>query len=129
MRTSLAAKTLLLKQTPAQVLDKVAQLGLPVEYSTKLEIARQWLIEGKTPTAREVALTLGNGMTGPTSSVTALYIALRYMAQEFEPMIDFIIACRGDVDTMGAMAGALWGIRNGAQRLRRSKLNAEQKLK
>ena len=27
-------------------------------------------------------------------------------------MTAFVIACRGDVDTIGAMAGALWGAAN-----------------
>ena len=28
-------------------------------------------------------------------------------------MLSFVATCRGDVDTIGAMAGAIWGARNG----------------
>lgn len=40
----------------------------------------------------------------------------------------FIITCRGDVDTIGAMAGALWGIVNGAERLPQVRLEARDLL-
>jgi ADP-ribosylglycohydrolase len=43
-------------------------------------------------------------------------------------MMEFIIACRGDVDTIGAMAGALWGIVNGAARLPPIRLEARDAL-
>lgn len=40
----------------------------------------------------------------------------------------FAIACRGDVDTIGAMAGALWGIVNGAERLPQVRIEARDVL-
>ncbi len=64
-----------------------------------------------------MAKTLGNGVTAITSCVTASYIALRHLDAPFETMMRFIIACGGDVDTIGAMAGAMWGAYNGAARL------------
>ena len=80
----------------------------------RLNIAWSWLAENVAPTPREVSARLGNGMTAVTSCVTALYIALRYINCDFNEMMLFIIACRGDVDTVGAMAGALWGVFNGS---------------
>lgn len=50
------------------------------------------------------------------------------MKTSFETMMEFIIACRGDVDTIGAMAGALWGIVNGAERLPQIRLEARDAL-
>jgi ADP-ribosylglycohydrolase len=50
------------------------------------------------------------------------------MKTSFEAMMEFIIACRGDVDTIGAMAGALWGIVNGANRLPQVRLEARDVL-
>jgi len=43
-------------------------------------------------------------------------------------MMEFIISCRGDVDTIGAMAGALWGILNGSERLPQVRLEAREML-
>ena len=42
--------------------------------------------------------------------------------------MEIIIACRGDVDTIGAMAGALWGIVNGAEGLPQVRLEARDVL-
>ena len=42
--------------------------------------------------------------------------------------MQFIIACRGDVDTISAMAGALWGIVNGAERLPQVRLEERDLL-
>ena len=67
-------------------------------------------------------------MTAPTSCPTALYIALRHVNTSFEAMMEFIISCRGDVDTIGAMAGALWGILNGSERLPQVRLEAREML-
>jgi poly(ADP-ribose) glycohydrolase ARH3 len=46
----------------------------------------------------------------------------------FEAMMEFIIACSGDVDTIGAMAGALWGVANGAERLPQVRLEARDRI-
>jgi ADP-ribosylglycohydrolase len=46
-----------------------------------------------------------------------LYVALRFMAQPFMDMLRFIADGGGDVDTIGAMAGALWGAANGIGKL------------
>jgi ADP-ribosylglycohydrolase len=50
------------------------------------------------------------------------------MKTSFEAMMEFIVTCRGDVDTIGAMAGALWGIVNGAERLPQIRLEARDML-
>jgi ADP-ribosylglycohydrolase len=39
------------------------------------------------------------------------------MRSSFEEMHTFVIDCGGDVDTIGAMAGAIWGAANGAGKL------------
>jgi ADP-ribosylglycohydrolase len=66
-----------------------------------------------TPGPREVAKTLGNGTAAVSSCATALHIALRHLSSPFTELHRFVVACKGDVDTIGAMAGALWGAANG----------------
>jgi ADP-ribosylglycohydrolase len=39
------------------------------------------------------------------------------MAQPFEAMLTFAARCGGDVDTIGAMAGAIWGAARGSSPL------------
>src|SRR4029077_10390509 len=92
------------------------------EISKRMATVTSWIESEAMPNPRDVVAQLGNGITAPTSCPTALYIALRHLKSSFEAMMEFIIACRGDVDTIGAMAGALWGIANGAERLPRGRL-------
>ena len=86
-------------------------------FTKRLESASTWLQSGDQPTAQEVSRELGNGIAASESCVTAVYIALRFLKQPFTKMQDFVAICGGDVDTIGAMAGAVWGAANGASRL------------
>jgi ADP-ribosylglycohydrolase len=49
--------------------------------------------------------------------VTALYSAVRFIEGSFEDLQAFVVSCGGDTDTIGSMAGAVWGASNGAARL------------
>ncbi|MFT3775338.1 MAG: ADP-ribosylglycohydrolase family protein [Minicystis sp.] len=110
---ALAAHGLLEQSSTTPILDVIRSACAVPEMTEKLKTASSWLLSEATPTPKEVAAKLGNGMTAPTSCPTALYIALRYLQLPFEEMMRFTIACGGDVDTIAAMAGALWGIANG----------------
>lgn len=125
---ALAAHALLEGRSAAQLLEFVQSKCSTPEISERLKTVTTWIESGDMPTPREVATKLGNGVTAPTSCPTALYIALRHMKATFETMMEFIITCRGDVDTIGAMAGALWGIVNGAERLPKVRLEGREVL-
>jgi poly(ADP-ribose) glycohydrolase ARH3 len=85
-------------------------------FVARLRIAQSWLATGE-PEPPAVCRCLGNGVAASESCVTAVYIAARFMRSSFEKMHDFVIDCGGDVDTIGAMAGAIWGAANGAREL------------
>jgi poly(ADP-ribose) glycohydrolase ARH3 len=123
-----AAHALLEGLPAAQLLDTVREECPAPEMSKRMDTIASWIESGEMPRPREVSRTLGNGITAPTSCPTALYVALRHLTTSFEAMMDFVIACRGDVDTIGAMAGALWGIANGAGRLPPVRLEARDRL-
>ncbi len=99
---------------PLEIVQGAATHCTSEPFSARLEIAVQWLRSGEAPTTKEVARQLGHGVAASASCVTALYLATRFMHRPFEEMQRFIAACGGDVDTIGAMAGALWGAANGA---------------
>lgn len=125
---ALAAHALLEGRHAPQVLDIVQTECSALQLSERLKTVRTWIESEETPSPREVAKTIGNGMTAPTSCPTALYVAIRHMKSSFEAMMEFTIACRGDVDTIGSMAGALWGIVNGDERLPPVRLEARDRL-
>ncbi len=125
---ALAAHSLLEGRSAAQLLEFVQTECSTPEISERIKTVTSWIKSGDMPSPRDVAMKLGNGITAPTSCPTALYVALRHMKTSFEAMMEFIITCRGDVDTIGAMAGALWGIVNGAERLPQVRLEARDLL-
>ena len=125
---ALAAHALLERQPAAQVLKIVQSACLTPDISERLKIVASWTAADGTPSPRDAATRLGNGMTAPSSCPTALYIALRYLERPFETMMRFVVECGGDVDTIGAMAGALWDIANGSERLPSVNLEARDDL-
>jgi poly(ADP-ribose) glycohydrolase ARH3 len=125
---ALAAHALLEGRPAAELLDIVRAECATRGISERMNTVTSWLQSEEMPSARDVATKLGNGITAPTSCPTALYVALRHLKTSFDAMMEFIITCRGDVDTIGAMAGALWGIVNGAERLPQVRLEARDML-
>lgn len=101
------------------------------EYQTRIEIAGQWIENREAVDSRTVVKKLGNGIAALDSCVTAIYIASRHIDLPFSDMLKFIKKCSGDTDTIGAMAGAIWGAYNGMDSLNRSdieKLEAASRI-
>lgn len=126
---ALAARQLLQRASVAQLLAEVNSVCTAAEFATRLALLANWLAQQATPKPREVVKHLGNGITAHTSSVTALYIALRHRDASFQEMLKFVIACGGDVDTIAAMAGTLWGAYNGAAKLPETAIEQRAEIK
>lgn len=96
----------------SEILDALHARAEHPQFRERLDVARTWL---HSPLAHpsDVRLRLGNGIAATESCVTALYVALRFLDAPFGDMLSYVATCRGDVDTIGAMAGAIWGSRNG----------------
>ncbi|MGC4093070.1 MAG: ADP-ribosylglycohydrolase family protein [Polyangiaceae bacterium] len=110
---ALTAALALHNSTPAEVFDALlAYSHHQPPLRERLAIASSWIAR-HSPSPNEVRARLGNGISAAESCVTAIYIAQRFRNDSFITMLDFVAACRGDVDTIGAMAGAIWGARNG----------------
>lgn len=79
------------------------------------EFLERLAIAGEALTGDEIRLRLGAGVEAHRSAVTAVHIAHRF--REFLPMMTFIVSLGGDVDTIGAMAGGIFGAREGVEAL------------
>ena len=86
-------------------------------FGERFSLARSWLHAGAAPETTEVRARLGTGIVATESCVTAIYLSLRFLDRPFRELIDFIAECGGDTDTIGDMAGAVWGAANGATSL------------
>lgn len=106
-----------LLDTPPTDWPQVAVEGLTeAEHLDRAARAQAWLSDAAPPPA-EVRRVLGSGITAATSCVTSVYVAARFADAPLEDLLDFVRACGGDVDSIGAMAGAIWGARNGRGRI------------
>ncbi len=92
------------------------------EFAGKLQIAKAWLESVHSISQQTVASELGNGIAAVQSCVTAVYIALRFRDAPFNELLEFTIKLGGDVDTIAAMAGAIWGAALGVEALPGEKL-------
>lgn len=86
-------------------------------FKEKFDLVKTWLHNGDLISHQTVVKKLGNGMSAQESVITAIYIAMRFINCKFEELMNFIISLKGDVDTIGAMAGAIWGTYNGIKNL------------
>jgi ADP-ribosylglycohydrolase len=79
----------------------------------KLATAEQWLGAQQPVAPSIVARQLGRSITAAGSCPTAVYIGLRHLHEPFVDLLDFTRRVGGDVDTIGAMAGGIWGALRG----------------
>jgi len=91
-------------------------------YKAKITIAQDWLLNRKSISEKQVIDHLGNSIEAINSTITAIYIGLRFRNHSYISMIKFIQNIGGDADTIAAMAGAIWGSANGMEKLKHSKL-------
>ena len=116
---------------PSDLLAAVVRHSEVEPFQVRLRIARDWIEADASPDAPEVSGQLGNGIAAVDSCITAIYSALRFRDRTFLELLEFVAGIGGDVDTIGAMAGALWGATNGAEKLppdRLSKLEQRDRL-
>ena len=97
---------------------EIDQAGSPA-YQDELRWADQQLNAANAVAAspRDVQKHLGCGVTARRSVVTAIYLAARFMGQPMDALLRFCLQLRGDVDTVAAMACAIWGAAHGRQAL------------
>ena len=113
---ALASRLALLDGEPFDLLDELKMHARSEAFRDRLSAARLLLDRGEVPVP-VVVRTLGNGIQATDSCITAIYWAARFLAASFDDLMTMIIAEGGDVDTIGAMAGAIWGARNGMEAL------------
>ena len=102
---------------PAEVIRNVQKNLHEPQMLTRVETVARWVERGVLQEAVTVRRELGNGIAAQDSCATAVYIALSHFDHCFEDMLAFVRAVRGDVDTISAMAGAIWGARHGVKAL------------
>ncbi|MGF1528726.1 MAG: ADP-ribosylglycohydrolase family protein [Candidatus Competibacterales bacterium] len=84
---------------------------------SRLAIAQRWLEGGTYPGQRAVRAELGAKTTAPESCVTAVFLGVQSLDRPLHELLHRVRRVGGDVDTIGAMAAAIWGAHNGATQI------------
>lgn len=105
-----------------EIIERLLRIAKLDEFTTKLNKAKHWLLQPQIESPKVVAKELGNGIAASESCVTAIYIALIHFDKPFDELLEYTIKISGDVDTIGAMAGAIWGAIRGYEDLPGAKL-------
>jgi poly(ADP-ribose) glycohydrolase ARH3 len=100
-------------ETSSEILRSASERTEPEPLTSRVAIAQRWLQSGDEVPWNDVVRRLGNGIAAHESCVTAVYLALRFREAGFIEMQQAVAAMGGDADTIGAMAGAIWGATNG----------------
>ncbi len=104
------------------IIERLCRRAESPEFVSRLHKARAWLQGGSVIAPRTVAAELGNGIAAVESCITAVYIALAFRDRSFSELLKFLIKLRGDVDTIAAMACAVWGAARGLEALPKDQL-------
>ncbi len=94
------------------------------QYKTKVLFCIESVKSQNKLNNRVLKNKLGNSISATESSVTAIYFALKYRAKEYSSMLNDIYTLGGDTDTIGAMAGAIWGAFNGSKAIDQNRIDS-----
>lgn len=115
-----AATSMALLDIPGdQVIASLSGLCVSKEYDEKLRKCSSLFQRKYDAKLQEVKKELGSDIVATNSCVTAIYFAARYFDKPFSEMLSEIFRLSGDADTIAAMAGAIWGAKNGIDRIDR----------
>ncbi len=92
------------------------------QYKEKINLSIKYIKKTDEVTNSEIRKNLGNGIAAINSTVTAIYFALKYKNKAHDLMFKKIFSLKGDTDTIGAMAGGIWGAFNGYEQIHKEKL-------
>jgi len=117
------ATSLCVEDAPNEdIIGRLQQSAVATEYKQKLITVAHWLNIDNVQDRKTVILQLGNGIAATESVVTAIYVALKFREAAYDDLLEFVISLGGDVDTIAAMASAIWGASRGIEALPENKL-------
>lgn len=118
LATALASQ----RQATPEILNRLSRYATSAEFAARLNTASSWLEAPENVSPATMARQLGNGIAAVDSCVTAVFLGLGHRHRPFSQMLDFAARAGGDVDTISAMAGAIWGAINGVEALPQASL-------
>lgn len=97
---------------PIKNISSLSDFLVTSEMKGKIATLVDWLESGSPPGIKSAKESIGAGTAAVESCPMAIYIALR-TKKDFGSLLESCNQTTGDTDTIGAMAGAIWGAYNG----------------
>lgn len=101
----------------ADLLGHLAAVAAGSDYERPLAQVRTFLTHPDIPEPVNLRQALGTGTAAVESCPAAIFLGLRFRDRPIAELVAYVNRCRGDTDTIAAMAGALWGSCNGLERI------------
>lgn len=101
----------------ADLLGRLAAVAAGGDYERPLVQVRTFMAQADIPEPVILRQTLGTGTAAVESCPGAILLGLRFRDRPIAELVAYVNKCRGDTDTIAAMAGALWGACNGLERI------------
>lgn len=112
-----SASYALLDMSNDEICSRLINLAGNDIFREKLNHCKHHLRRNGELSVREVRTTFGNKITAEKSCITAIFLAMTFRDKSFTNLLSFVKKLGGDTDTIAAMAGAIWGAFNGAEKL------------
>jgi len=109
-------------QSNETIIDALPAWCLSEIFKEKVLYCIEALQSTKHTEIKLIKKNLGAGIAAAESCVTAIYFALKYRERSHDKMLTEIYSQGGDTDTIGAMAGAIWGAFNGVESLNKNRI-------
>ena len=114
---ALATRMALLDTSAGELSEYLGNRFHGSRYDSKLEELCALMRTDRHLSPVQCRTRFGNGVAAFDSTITALYISLIHLMKSFDEMMTYIVQVKGDTDTIGAMAGAIWGAANPPEHL------------
>lgn len=101
----------------ADLLGHLAAVAAGGDYERPLVQVRACMAQADIPEPGYLRQALGTGTAAVESCPASIFLGLRFRDRPIAELIAYINRCRGDTDTIAAMAGAIWGAYNGVERI------------
>lgn len=118
-----ATSAALLDKQPDEIFEAAALKAEDPAWTDRLASARSLLGNPGELDPECVRRELGNRISARESCVTAVALAVGFLQKPWHELMQFTIRLGGDVDTIAAMASAIWGAARGASALPTADLN------
>lgn len=117
MLMALAVIQALSDVTPVEAISSIMAECNQEDFLRRMTVVQEYLSAGIIPDSGSLRRTLGTGISAIDSCPASILIGMFYRNHPLDHLISYVKTCKGDTDTIGAMAASIWGAYNGIRQI------------